>query len=267
MIKNILAEIVQHKETEVANAKQKISEAQLKHSPYFERAIISLRKKLSEANDSGIIAEFKRKSPSKGWINQHADVKQVTNDYTKYGASCLSVLTDAHFFGGSDEDLLIARENEISILRKDFIIDEYQLLESRSIGADVILLIASCLTPQRTKELAKFAKELGLEILLELHEEDELEHICDEVDFVGVNNRNLKTFEVDVENSIKIMKTLPQNKYCIAESGIDNAAVLIQLKQAGFKGFLMGEYFMKNQNPGTAFKDYIEQIKQLEHES
>ncbi len=267
MIKNILAEIVQHKITEVANAKQEISEEQLKCSPYFSREIISLRKNLSQNEHSGIIAEFKRKSPSKGWINQYADVKQVTNDYTKYGASCLSVLTDTKFFGGSNQDLLTARENAISILRKDFIIDEYQLLEAKSIGADVILLIAACLSPERTKELAKFAKDLGLEILLELHGEEELIHICEEVDFVGVNNRNLKTFEVDVDNSIKIMKSLPNNKFCIAESGIDNAEVLIQLKQAGFKGLLIGEFFMKNSDPGAAFKDYIKQIKLLEHES
>lgn len=260
MIKDILAQIVAHKIKEVAENKENISEAELRSSAYFNRDIISLKKNLLEDKHSGIIAEFKRKSPSKGWINETADVKEVTKNYTAFGASCLSVLTDNYFFGGSNEDLLKARGNNISILRKDFIIDEYQLLEAKAIGADVILLIAACLTPQRTKELAKFAKELGLEILLELHGEDDLEHICEEVDFVGVNNRNLKTFEVDTENSIRIMKKLPEGKFCIAESGIDNVEILLQLKQAGFKGFLIGEYFMKEENPGEAFKQYVEKI-------
>lgn len=260
MIKDILAQIVAHKKNEVAFNKEKVSEEQLKDSPYFNRNIISLKQNLLDDKHSGIIAEFKRKSPSKGWINQNADVKEVTNKYTAFGASCLSVLTDNHFFGGSSEDLIKARENNISILRKDFIIDEYQLLEAKSIGADVILLIAACLTPERTKELAKFAKDLGLEILLELHGEEELEHICEEVDFVGVNNRNLKTFEVDTENSIRIMKSLPPDKLCIAESGIDNVEILMELKRAGFKGFLIGEYFMREENPGDAFKEYVEKV-------
>ena len=260
MIKDILAQIVAHKKNEVAHNKQIISELQLKKSAYFNSNIISLKQNLLDDKHSGIIAEFKRKSPSKGWINQTADVKQVTNAYTAFGASCLSVLTDNHFFGGSNEDLLIARENNISILRKDFIIDEYQLLEAKSIGADVVLLIAACLTSERTKQLAKFAKDLGLEILLELHREEELENICEEVDFVGVNNRNLKTFEVDTENSIRIMKNLPEDMLCIAESGIDNVEILLELKRAGFKGFLIGEYFMKEQNPGDAFKQYVQKI-------
>lgn len=267
MIKNILDKIVEQKRIEVAEARKQSPEAVLSASEFFSRDTISLKENLQREGSTGIIAEFKRRSPSKGWINQEADVEEVTAAYTKYGASCLSVLTDRDFFGGSDKDLIAARKNNIPILRKEFIIDEYQLLEAKSIGADVVLLIAACLAPQRVKELAKFAKKLSLEVLLELHAEEELEHICEEVDFVGINNRNLKTFEVDVEHSVRLMQKLPAGKICIAESGIDNADVVIALRNKGFKGFLIGENFMKHQNPGLAFKEYVEQLKQKQHES
>ncbi|HEU0227902.1 MAG TPA: indole-3-glycerol phosphate synthase TrpC, partial [Arachidicoccus soli] len=170
-------------------------------------------------------------------------------------------------FGGSLEDLKIARQHAIPILRKDFMIDEYQILEARAFGADVILLIAACLSPRRVKELAAYAKKLSLEVLLEVHGEDELAHVCDEIDLVGVNNRNLKTFEVDIENSIRLLNILPKNKLAIAESGIDNVKVVKQLRTAGFSGFLIGENFMKNENPGEAFKNYVQQLKQVENEN
>ena len=186
----------------------------------------------------------------------------VTTAYTKHGASGLSVLTDTEFFGGAADDLLKARVNNIPILRKDFMIDEYQLAEARAMGADVILLIAACLTPHRVQELAFFAKSLQLEVLLEIHNETELQHICDEVDLVGVHNRDLKTFSVDINRSVELSKQIPADKIKIAESGIDKAETINIFKQAGFKGFLMGEHFMKFENPGEAFEQFVKKLKQ-----
>ncbi|ANI88179.1 indole-3-glycerol phosphate synthase [Arachidicoccus ginsenosidimutans] len=263
-MKNILEKIVKRKIEEVAEAKQKVSEAELQRSSMFQRTPFSLKASLTDKNKTGIIAEFKRRSPSKGIINANAKVEDVTKAYTENGASCLSVLTDKDFFGGSLEDLKMARQNNIPILRKDFMIDEYQILEACANGADVILLIAACLNPQRVKELATYAKQLDLEVLLEIHGDDELACVCDEVDFVGVNNRNLKTFEVDIENSIRLLNKLPKDKLAIAESGIDNVEVVKQLRSAGFKGFLIGENFMKHENPGEAFKNYVQQLKVIE---
>ena len=176
---NILDTIIAYKITEVARAKEQVSVEVLKQSAFFNRPTFSLKQFLLDETKTGIIAEFKRQSPSKGIINNNADVVEVTTAYTQHGASCLSVLTDNHFFGGSAEDLVKARINNIPILRKDFMIDEYQIVEARAMGADVILLIAACLTPERVKELANFAKSLQLEVLLEIHNEDELQHICD----------------------------------------------------------------------------------------
>jgi indole-3-glycerol phosphate synthase len=210
---------------------------------------------------TGIIAEFKRKSPSKGIINDKADVIEVTEAYTKNGASCLSVLTDENFFGGTTADLKKARINNIPILRKDFIVDEYQVVEARAMGADVILLIAACLTPQRVKELATFAKSLQLEVLLEIHNEEELQHICAETEIVGVNNRDLKTFTVDINRSIQLSKKIPADKIKIAESGIHDIETIITFKNAGFRGFLIGENFMKQADPAKAFADFANQLK------
>lgn len=260
-MKNILEKIVERKIEEIAEAKQNTKETELLNSIAFMRKPFSLKASLLNESKTGIIAEFKRRSPSKGIINATAKVEDVTKAYMENGASCLSVLTDKDFFGGSLDDLKIARQNDIPILRKDFMIDEYQVLEARAIGADVILLIAACLTPQRVKELAFYAKQLDLEVLLEIHGDDELACVCDEIDFVGVNNRNLKTFEVDIENSIRLLNELPKDKLAIAESGIDNVAVVRQLRKAGFSGFLIGENFMKYQHPGEAFKNYVEQLK------
>ncbi|AYD47260.1 indole-3-glycerol phosphate synthase TrpC [Arachidicoccus soli] len=266
-MKNILDKIIEHKKIEIARCRQERTATELMQSHGFERNTLSLKSSLLDISKTGIIAEFKRRSPSKGIINASADVAKVTSVYTQYGASCLSVLTDEQFFGGSLEDLKIARQHAIPILRKDFMIDEYQILEARAFGADVILLIAACLSPRRVKELAAYAKKLSLEVLLEVHGEDELAHVCDEIDLVGVNNRNLKTFEVDIENSIRLLNILPKNKLAIAESGIDNVKVVKQLRTAGFSGFLIGENFMKNENPGEAFKNYVQQLKQVENEN
>ena len=209
---NILDKIIEHKKVEIEKRKQLISIEELKQEENFNLKTFSLKEFLFDETKTGIIAEFKRRSPSKGIINDKADVVEVTKAFTDNGASCLSVLTDSIFFGGSADDLRRARVNNIPILRKDFIIDEYQLAEAKAMGADVILLIAACLTPEHVQELAFFAKSLNLEVLLEIHNEQELAHICNEVDFVGVNNRDLKTFSVDINRSIELSKQIPGDR-------------------------------------------------------
>ena len=258
---NILDKIIAHKREELVIRKMMVSEKELVKSTYFDRACLSLCKNLLQENATGIIAEFKRKSPSKGFINQFADVVTITNAYTKFGASGISVLTDHEFFGGNTEDIVKARQNEIPILRKDFIIDPYQIINSKAMGADVILLIAACLSPAEVKSLASLAKQVGLEVLLELHDDDELAHICDEIDMVGINNRNLKTFEVDINRSLKLAEQIPFEKVKIAESGITNVETIKLFKEAGFKGFLIGENFMKEKDTAGAFQKFVEQLK------
>ena len=258
---NILDKIIEHKKIEVANAKLKISAAALMQQDLFGRKTFSLKQFLLDENKTGIIAEFKRQSPSKGIINDKADVVDVTMAYTKHGASCLSVLTDEYFFGGTASDLIKARINNIPILRKDFMIDEYQITEAKAMGADVILLIAACLSPERVKELAAFAKQLQLEVLLEIHNEAELQHICAGTEIVGVNNRDLKTFTVDINRSIELSKKIPADKIKIAESGIHDVDTICIFRNAGFKGFLIGENFMKQPDPTIAFADFVQQLK------
>jgi indole-3-glycerol phosphate synthase len=258
---NILDKIIEHKRGEVARRQEETSVEHLQKSPLFEREVLSLRKFLTDPARTGVIAEFKRRSPSKGVINDLVDVVEVTSGYAAAGASCLSVLTDEAFFGGSDEDLLKARVNEIPILRKDFIIDAYQILEARSIGADVILLIAACLTPAEVKRLAAYARTLNLEVLLEIHNEDELAHICEETEIVGVNNRDLKTFTVDIQRSIDLSKKIPAGKLLVAESGINKVETILHMKAAGFTGFLIGENFMKEKDPAIAFASFVHQLK------
>ncbi len=260
---NILDKIIEHKRGEVAQSKKNVSVATLESTVSFGRPVISISKSLSQPGSTGIIAEFKRRSPSKGMINANADVVDVTSAYAFNGAAALSVLTDSHFFGGSKEDLEAARVNNIAILRKDFIVDEYQLVEAKSMGADVILLIAACLTPADVKRLASFAKSLGLEVLLEIHNEDELIHICDDCDVVGVNNRDLKTFTVDVNRSIELSEKIPANKIKISESGITDTDTIHKLRSAGYKGFLMGESFMKQNDPAIAFASFVQHLKTL----
>lgn len=262
MSNNILAKIVANKFGEVAARKQQISIAEMEAMPLFAKATPSLKANLLDSTKTGIIAEFKRQSPSKGIINAVADVAVVTHAYTQYGAAGVSVLTDGPYFGGSLADLSIAVQNSIPVLRKEFIIDEFQIIEAKAYGAAVILLIASCLTPAETELLAGTAKALGMEVLLELHDASELEYICDEVDFVGINNRSLKSFEVNIEHSLQLKDKLPKGKLSIAESGIYDLATFQLLKKEGFDGFLMGEYFMKQQDPAKAFQAFSEQIKQ-----
>ena len=256
----ILDTIVEYKRKEVAEQRSRVSIADLEKRSYFGRRCHDLRNSLTDASRTGIIAEFKRRSPSKGVINDRVDPAVVTKAYTTHGASCLSVLTDTHFFGGSVADLQAARINEIPILRKDFMIDEYQIIEAKAIGADVILLIAACLEVAEVKQFAKLAKSLGLSVLLEIHDESELEHICDETDIVGVNNRNLKTFKVDIEQSVALSRRIPSDKLRIAESGISKVETILDLKERGFDGFLIGENFMKEEDPGKAFGQFVEEL-------
>ena len=256
----ILDTIIAHKGKEVADAKAGVSVQALEKSPFFQRPTLSLRAFLADPAKTGIIAEFKRKSPSKGIFLEGADPAVITGAYAEYGASGLSVLTDKNFFGGSSEDLILARHNAIPILRKDFMIDEYQVTEAKSIGADVILLIAACLTPRRVRELGGFARSLGLEVLLELHTEEELGHVCPEVDLVGINNRDLKTFSVDIDRSKRLADRLPKELPKIAESGISDALTIKDMRAHGFSGFLIGETFMKEKDPGAAFRDFVQQL-------
>ena len=257
---NILETIIAGKRIEVEKRKSSTKISELEAMPLFKRKALSLRASLLNPGKTGIIAEFKRKSPSKGYINQHSSVSEVIGDYVKFGASGVSVLTDEEFFGGSLSDFQQARNFDIPILRKDFIIDEYQLIESKAFGADVILLIGACLSRNEVKQLAAFAKQLELEVLLEIHHESELEHICDEIDIVGINNRNLKTFTVDIAHSIALAKKLPSHKIKISESGLNEVNTIQHLKGNGFSGFLMGEKFMKENNPGNAFAEFVKEL-------
>ncbi len=259
---NILDEIIAKRKQTVSQLKQIIPIEGWEMLPNFSKKTISLKRILEEGSTTGIIAEFKRASPSKGVINDKADILDVTGDYELYGAAALSVLTEPFFFKGDNDDLLnTAMIAGIPVLRKDFIFDKYQLTESKALGADVILLIAACLKPKEVQDLAIFAKQLKLEVLLEIHREEELEHICDEIDFVGVNNRDLKTFTVDINRSIELSKKIPHDKIKIAESGIDKPETIKIFKEAGFKGFLMGEKFMKEEDPGKAFRQFAENLQ------
>ncbi len=262
---DILDKIIAHKQQEVAERKSLFPTKLLEQSLYFDGKTVSLTKYLLREDKSGIIAEFKRQSPSKGIINGHAKVERTTIGYMQAGASALSVLTDEKFFGGSSEDLKTARKfNFCPVLRKDFIIDEYQITEAKSIGADAILLIAAALEPAKLKELAAFAKSLNLEVLMEVHNQEELEQNLNEhLDVVGVNNRNLKTFDVSIETSKSLAALIPDDFVKISESGISDPASILELRDYGFKGFLIGETFMKTARPELTAADFIEKIDRL----
>ncbi|MEC5171487.1 indole-3-glycerol phosphate synthase TrpC [Chryseobacterium nepalense] len=253
---NILDQIVQRKKEEIEFSKSKISVQQLKDSVFFERKTYSLKKTIK--TKSGIIAEFKRQSPSKGIINNHSSVFEVTSAYEKSGASAISVLTDRDFFGGSPRDILQIREQiSIPIVRKDFMVDEYQFYEAKNMGADIVLLIAACLSVSQVDEFTDLAHQLGLEVLLEIHTEEELKHYNKNIDLVGINNRNLKDFRVDLEHSVQLKNLLPKETFSVAESGIYSIEDFLYLKEKGFDGFLMGEYFMKDENPGNKFREFV----------
>lgn len=259
---DILEKIVLEKRKEVAQRKRDAPLSNLTHTPEFKEASRSLRRSLRREGSSGIISEFKRRSPSLGWISEHADAATVTVGYTQAGAAGISCLTDEPFFGGTLADFKTVRQTnyQTPILRKDFMIDEYQIFEAKSMGADVILLIAECLDKQAIKYLSTIANDLGLEVLLEMHSAEQLDKICDTIDLVGVNNRNLKNFSVSIQTSIDLSSQIPNQFVKVAESGISKPEILPLLRGYGFEGFLIGEAFMKTQNPPQALKNFIAAI-------
>ena len=259
---NILDKIIEHKKKEVAERKKIRPVADLEELDFFRTKCDSLKRSLTGKNGTGIIAEFKRKSPSKGIINDTAEISDVLDAYATKGASGISILTDEKYFGGTLDDIYDHRAAiRTPVLRKDFIVDEYQIIESKAIGADVILLIAACLTPTEVNLLSHFAKSLGLEVLLELREENELEHICEDTELVGINNRNLKTFEVNIDQGLKMADKIPDNKIKIAESGIESVDDIIMFRENGFEGFLIGELFMKEKDPAIAFAEFVNALQ------
>ena len=260
-MKDILSEIIANKRFEVDLQKQAISIEQLQEG-ISEAPVIRSMKQALASSKSGVIAEFKRRSPSKGWIKQDARPEEIVLSYATAGASALSILTDEKFFGGSLKDIRIARPLvEIPILRKDFIIDEYQLYQAKIVGADAVLLIAAALEQERCNELTEKAHSLGLEVLLEIHSPEELSYINEKVDMVGINNRNLGTFFTDVENSFRLAGQLPQDAVLVSESGISDPEIVKRLRTAGFRGFLIGETFMKTEQPGETLQNFLQAIQ------
>lgn len=259
---NILDKIVLRKKEEVEQAKKLVSIEELENGVYFNRTPYSLREFMLDPSRTGIIAEFKRRSPSKGIINDHSTVVEVTNGYAAAGASAISVLTDMDFFGGHPNDLLEARAaNSVPLLRKDFMIDEYQIVEAKALGADIILLIAAILTPTQIDTFSLLAKDLGLNILLEVHSQEELKRSMNPlIDAIGVNNRNLEDFSVNIQTSFDLIKKIPNEFLKVSESAISDPKIINQLKEAGFNGFLIGENFMKTSNPGAAMKQFAEEM-------
>ncbi|WP_420601249.1 indole-3-glycerol phosphate synthase TrpC [Flagellimonas sp.] len=259
---NILDKIVADKRKEVDLRKSLIPVSQLEQSVLFERKSPSLANALRQSA-SGIIAEHKRRSPSKSVINQGLNVQDVVKGYEAAGVCGMSVLTDGKYFGGSLDDLLLARAvAAIPLLRKEFIIDEYQILEAKAHGADVILLIAAILTRDEIKTLSEVAKDLGLDVLLEVHNEEELhKSIMPSLDMLGVNNRNLKTFEVSLETSKSLSTQIPDDFVKVSESGISSVEAIKELKQYGYQGFLIGENFMKTDNPGEYATTFIKKLE------
>lgn len=255
----ILDKIIGKKRQEVEQAKAISTIADLETMPLFERSCYSLRDSILHPARNGIIAEYKRASPSKGIINDRSSVAEVVAGYQDAGASAVSVLTDSEFFKGSLADLTAARnELEIPLLRKEFIVDEFQLIEAKAYGADIILLIAAVLDPNQVHALSTFAKSLGLHVLLEVHNREELERsIVDSVDAIGVNNRNLKDFSVSIDHSLELVDLIPDRFIKVSESGISNPATIRQLRKAGFKGFLIGENFMKTEDPIAAIHQFV----------
>lgn len=261
----ILDKIILRKREEVVQAKEAVSESRLREYPLFNRTCYSLRESLLDPSKNGIIAEFKRASPSKGMINASSSVAEVVAGYEAAGAAAVSVLTDRDFFKGSLEDLAEARKHlHIPLLRKDFVIDRYQITEAKAYGADIVLLIAACLTPDEVRELSEYAKILGLNVLLEVHRQEELTpNLLESIDAIGVNNRNLHDFKVDIEHSIALAAGIPDQFLQISESGLDDPQTVIRLREAGFQGFLMGEYFMKNPDPVATINEFGQAIKKI----
>jgi len=260
---DILQEIVAHKRIEVERFKQQLSEQEIHRrvEAILDFSVPSMSKALT-ASESGIIAEFKRRSPSKGWIKEEGKADEIPLSYQEHGAAALSILTDEQYFGGKDDFIRIARHAgvHIPILYKNFIIDEYQLFQARLCGASAVLLIAADLSKEECRSLSSTAHGLGLEVLLEMHSEEELEYAEMEPDMCGINNRNLGTFITDVQNSFRLAELLPKDSVKVSESGISNPDTVKALRLAGFRGFLIGETFMKTSDPGKALKDFISKL-------
>ena len=262
---DILETICINKRLEVAHQKEALPLSHLENLlEEFFCSKISFRQSLLDS-DSGIISEFKRKSPSKGWIHPDAEIESIVQGYENSGAAAISCLTDEKFFGGSFEDFKKAKKciRKIPILRKDFIVDEYQIYQSKFMGADVILLIAACLTIDEVNRFTQIAHNLDMEVLLEIHSEAELVYIQPEIDVIGINNRDLKTFDTQIQHTIDLAHRIPEEFVKISESGISSVETVIQLRKEGFRGFLMGEYFMKTQNPPMALQEFISSLQVL----
>jgi len=258
---SLLAEIGRHQQQLVNDLKINTPVSVLERFPEFGRKCVSLKEKFLHQKGPGLITEFKRRSPSIPNINLAANPVEVVTGYEQAGAFAASVLTNEKYFGGNPADLKAVRERSVlPLLRKDFIVDEYQVYETKAMGADIILLIAASLSPTQVKTFAQQAKELGLEVLLELKDETEIDHICPSVDFVGVNNRDLSTFKVDTGMSTRVGKLIPEEFIKVSESGISNPEIVKHLSAEGFNGFLIGEYFMRQEKPGVACKEFIEAL-------
>lgn len=259
---NILERIIQHKRIEVAEAKRNILIDELKDKSLFDRTCYSLRESVLDLDKNGIIAEYKRASPSKGSINAHSDVSEIAKAYEESGVSAISVLTDSEFFKGSLNDLIAVREAvQIPVLRKEFIVDPFQITEAKAYGADVILLIAACLSSKEIEEFSTYAKKIGLNVLLEIHNEEELkDNKFDTIDAIGVNNRNLTDFSVSLQHSLDLVSLIPVQYIKVSESGISNPDTIKLLKNEGFQAFLIGENFMKMEDPAKAIQNFVKQI-------
>lgn len=262
---DILQEIVAHKRLEVEQAKQLVPPSELyrRVEPILDFSVASMKAALT-ASDSGIIAEFKRKSPSKGWIKEEGQADIIPLSYQQNGASALSILTDEKYFGGCDDFISTARHSgvNIPILYKNFVIDDFQVYEAALCGASALLLIAACLSIEECERLTQLAHSIGLEVLLEIHSTSELVYTELDVDCIGVNNRNLGTFHTDIQNSFQLASLLPEGRVLVSESGISNPAVIRDLRAVGYRGFLIGEAFMRAENPGQALKAFIKAVGQ-----
>lgn len=263
-MKDILEEIVAHKRMEVEQFKRSIPPSMLYDAveKMADQPVVSMRKSLMES-ESGIIAEFKRKSPSKGWIKEQGSAVEIPLSYQQNGASALSILTDEKYFGGRDTFIKTARESGVTlpVLYKNFVVDEYQLFQARLCGASAVLLIAADLKLDECRSLLRMAHELNLEVLLEMHAESELDYAALEPDMCGINNRNLGTFITDIQNSYRLAELLPKDACKVSESGISDPMTVLELRNVGFRGFLIGETFMKAENPGDALRLFIEKMK------
>lgn len=265
---NTLEKIVIEKRKQVKEDKTLYPVELLERSIYYKSECVSLKEYLLRDDKNGIIAEIKKQSPALGPINPHIKVEKLSIGYMQAGASALSVLTDKKFFGGSNTDLTTARKfNFCPILRKEFVIDEYQIIEAKSIGADAILLIAAILSKDEIVQFTDKAHKLGMEVLLELHAEIELEKVYDEVDIIGVNNRNLETMKIDIATSRAMAKRIPARFIKISESGIEDPNIVMELLQLGYNGFLIGGYFMKHPEPEKACAEFIQQINKLKNDT